>query len=148
MSWQDTLTTLLNLAMPVASAIEAGQGLTFESAWNDPAIKDLREKLVTELTQADATEHLIEASQKLSEQAEALQKRSTLAPDDLKKLGVLTGMAYKLSAQALASAATPQAIFQYTIEELLPWLQHAVDVGVIVASAVKTKNLEPDRPAV
>lgn len=145
MSWQDTLTTLLKLATPVASVSAAEHGSTFESAWNDPALKDAREKLLAELTQDGAIQQMIEASQRLREQSAALQKKAVLSPDELKKLGVLTATAEKLSAQALAGAVTSQAIFLYTIQQLLPWLQRAVDVGILIAGeAAKTRDLELD----
>ena len=56
-------------------------------------------------------------------------------PPELRKLGVLSAAAYTLSGDALAHAVTPKAIFLYTLRQLLPWLQRAAELGVLVARA-------------
>lgn len=153
MSWQETLSTVLGLSLPVAEAI-AGHGITMENAWDHPAIKALRERLVSELTRDGTIEQMLEASQSLREQHRQLLQRPTLTPEELRKLGVLSAAAYTLSGDALAHAVTPQAIFQYTLRQLLPWLQRAAELGVLVARASAGgresdggRGLEPPAPS-
>lgn len=142
MIWQDTLSTLLGLSLPVAEAI-AGHGVTLENAWDHPAIKALRERLVSELTRDGTIEQMLEASQSLREQHRQLLQKPTLTPEELRKLGVLSASAYALSANALAHAVTPQAIFLYTLRQLLPWLQRVAELGLLVArSSAGGRELE------
>ena len=141
MSWQDTLSTIIGLSLPVAEAI-AGHGVTLENAWDHPAIKALRERLVSELTRDGTIEQMLEASQSLREQHRQLLQKPTLTPEELRKLGVLSASAYALSADALAHAVTPQAIFLYTLRQLLPWLQRAAELGLLIARTSTGRDLE------
>lgn len=136
MSWQDTLTKILRLVAPALDASRAGADLTHEGAWNSSLLMELRDKLVMELTQSGTIEQLDEASRQLREQHATLLAKPEATPDYIRKLGVLSAAAYVLSAKALQSAATPQAVFLYTIKQLIPWLQRAVEAGLLIAAVV------------
>lgn len=136
MSLQDTLMKFLRLFAPALDASKAGVDITSEGAWNSSLLMELREKLVAELTQSGTIEQLDEASQQLRKQHADLLAKPESTPDYLKKLGALSEAAYVLSSKALQSAATPQAIFLYTIKQLIPWLQRAVEAGILIAAVV------------
>lgn len=132
MQWQDTLGRLLDAALPVAETA-AKEKMKPEELWTHPLVKEAREHLVSELVRDGGIDDLLDAGQRLRERHRALLGKPELSPRELQQLGVLSGTAYALSAEALAAAVTPKAIFLYTMQKLLPWLQRAAKLALIIA---------------
>jgi hypothetical protein len=132
MQWQDTLGRLLDTALPIAETA-AKEGIKPEELFTSPLVKEARERLVSELMRDGGIEDLLAAGQRLRERHRVLVAKPELSPRELQQLGVLSGAAYALSAEALAAAVTPKAIFLYTMQMLLPWLQRAAKLALIVA---------------
>ena len=124
MDWRGLLGEVLQVAGPIGDRM-AMQTLTPQAAWNHPDIKAMRQQLVSLLTEKHSVAELVNAGQELRRQHAALLAKKDLNIVELKQLGVLSGTAYVLTADALAQAASPIAIFQYTINEMLPWLRRA-----------------------
>lgn len=136
MSLQEILTDFLKQAEPLLSAVRANPNLSLESIWSDPNLKEARDKLVARLTQESTIEQLLQASAQLRKQHKDLLATPNRTPEDLRKLGVLADAALVLSAEALSSAATPWSMFVYTMRQLLPWVQRAVDVGLLIVAVI------------
>lgn len=150
MSWQDTLSKILESAQPISTSIARGE-LTLENAWTHPVLQEARERLVAELTKDGAIEEMMEAGRRLREQHQALLAKPTLTAEELRKLGVLSATAYALSGEALATAVTSKAIFMYTIRQLVPWLQRAADLAIFIRRlATGDRNIDAidERPIV
>lgn len=133
MEWRSLLGEVLQAAGPIADQM-AMQTMTAKDAWNHPDIQDLRQRLLSVLTEKHNITELIKAGQELRRQHQALLSKKDLSIVELSQLGVLSGTAYVLTADALAQASTPSAIFQYTMNEVLPWLRKAANVALIVAN--------------
>ncbi len=133
MDWRGLLGEVLQVAGPIGDRMTM-QTLTPQAAWNHPDIKAMRQQLVSLLTEKHSVAELVNAGQELRRQHAALLAKKDLNIVELKQLGVLSGTAYVLTADALAQAASPIAIFQYTINEMLPWLRRAANVALIVAN--------------
>lgn len=132
MQWQDTLGRLLDAAIPVAETANR-ERLKPEELWTHPMVKEARERLVSELVRDGGIDDLLAAGQRLRDKHRALLAKPELTPRELQQLGVLSGTAYALSAEALAAAVTPKAIFFYTMQKLLPWLQRAAKLALLIA---------------
>lgn len=132
MSWENTLTSILECAGPIAEAIAGGQ-MTAEGAWSHPAVKDLRERLMREVGGEGKIEDLLEAGRQLRAQHAKLLKKEELSAQDLARLGVLSAASYQLSSDALARASSGKALFLYTMKQLMPWLKRAADLALLIA---------------
>lgn len=133
MQWRNLLGEVLQSALPIADHI-AQRNLTVKEAFHHPDIQDLRQRLLSVLTEKHDISELLKAGQELRRQHQALLAKRDLSIAELGQLGVLSGTAYVLTADALAQASTPLAIFQYTISEVVPWLKKAANVALIAAN--------------
>src|SRR5690349_10369541 len=113
MELRSFLGEVLQAAGPIADRM-ALEPMSVQSAWNHPDIKQLRQQLVSVLTEKHNITELIQAGQQMRRQHQVLLAKKELSIVELKQLGVLSGTAYVLTADALAQASTPMAIFQYT----------------------------------
>ena len=136
MDWRTALTELLDLSLPVTAAIAAQPHLTLANAWDHPAVKIVRERLMSYLGKPSTIAELSEASEQLRTLHEELLRKDKLTTAELVRLGVLSGTAYVLSAKALAEAATPQALFSYTLQQVTPWLKRAADVAILAKQII------------
>jgi hypothetical protein len=143
MAWDDILLQILDASVPITEALASGQ-LTADNLWTNPAVEKARDKLVGILTREGTIDSMIEASQKLRAKHRQLMDKDPLTVEELRALGVLSGAAYALSADALARAVTPQAIFFYTIHKLIPWIQRIVKLADVIARSRDLDDLTPE----
>ncbi len=133
MEWRNLLGEILQSASPIVDHMALRQ-LTVKDAFDHPDIKDLRQRLLSVLTEKHNISELLKAGQELRRQHQTLLAKRDLSITELGQLGALSGTAYVLTADALAQASTPSAIFQYTISEVVPWLKKAANVALIAAN--------------
>ena len=144
MEWHSALIEVLDLSLPITSALAAQPHITIDTAWDHPAIKLVRDRLMSFLGQPSTIEQLSAASEVLRARHAELVRKPRLSSAELVQLGVLSSTAYVLSAQALSEASTPQALFRYTITQLTPWLKRAAEVAIIAYQIAKARDLPRD----
>lgn len=143
MSWEQTLLGLLDASQPITKAIADGQ-ITVDNAWGHPTLTAARDNLMRILGKQGTIDSLLEASQRLRDKHRRLLAKDVLTPDEITALGVLSATAHALSADALARAATPQAIFAYTIQRLAPWITRVASLVDVIKSG--GRDLDPVDP--
>ncbi len=130
----DTLNDLAKKAKAVADAAKA-KNISVNNAFDDGSpVKALADDLTALLTDDGQIEKLLQASQDMKAQHEALARKHPLTGDDFRQLGILAAGATVLSAQALALAVTRKQIFLYTMQQIWPWLQQGAKLGLEIAS--------------
>ena len=83
MDWRTALTELLDLSLPVTAAIAAQPHLTLANAWDHPAVKIVRERLMSYLGKPSTIAELSEASEQLRTLHEELLRKDKLTMNDL-----------------------------------------------------------------
>ncbi len=133
MGWEDTLTKLYQLALPIMKTIKERDDATLENVWENEEIKNARAKLNALLMETGTIGPLTEASKELLKRQRQLISKGDLSADDIEKIGVLSATAYVLSAEAFASLITPKAVFIYTLKEVNPWVELLAKLTIVVA---------------
>ncbi|MGA7875703.1 MAG: hypothetical protein WCA08_08575 [Desulfoferrobacter sp.] len=133
MGWEDTLTKLYQLALPIMKTIKERDDVTLENVWENEEIKNARAKLNAHLMETGTIGSLTEASKELLKRQRQLISKGDLSADDIEKIGVLSATAYVLSAEAFASLITPKAVFIYTLKEVYPWVELLAKLTIVVA---------------
>lgn len=131
MTWQAVFTEVAEAVQPIAQALRAGAVQSAEAAFHNPALAVAREALLVQLRQRATVSALLAASVELRLQHEALMTKPELTMVELQQLGVLSGLAQVLSARALEQELTEQERFMFAVTQLSPWLQRAVENGVV-----------------
>lgn len=131
MTWQAVFTEVVQAVQPIAQALRTGAVQSAESAFHHPALAVARDALLVQLRQRATVSALLTASVELRLQHEALMTRPQLTVVELQQLGVLSGLAQVLSARALEQELTDQERFMFTVTQLSPWLQRAVENGLV-----------------
>lgn len=131
MDWQATLTKLVGLTAPVGAALRAGTVKSAAEAFGSSALFTARQAIVAELRRHATLTELVTASAELRRQHEELALKPELSAEELQRLGVLSGTALALSAEALGQALSEQELFALAVTQIGPWLARAADCGIV-----------------
>lgn len=133
MDWEDTLSKLYQLALPIMRSVRERDDITLENVWVNDDLKEVREKLSALLMDTKTINSLTEASKELLKKQRQLISQGDLTAEEIEKIGVLSATAYVLSAEAFASLITPKAVFIYTLKEVYPWMELLAKLAIVVA---------------
>lgn len=135
MDWHDVLNRMAGLTAPFLSSGRTGAA---ESALQAGAVRRVpeqaRQALMKELSRAATRLELISASEQLRRQHAALLAQPELTSAELEQLGVLSGTALALSAEALGQALSEQELFEHAVTQIGPWLGRAAECGLLRAA--------------
>jgi hypothetical protein len=131
MTWQAVFTEVAEAVQPITQALRTGAVQSAEAAFHHPALALARDALLAQLQHRATVRALLDASVELRRQHEALMTKPELTVLELQQLGVLSGLAQVLSARALEQELTEQERFLFAVTQLSPWLQRALENGVV-----------------
>lgn len=135
MDWHDVLSKMAGLTAPFVGRGEPGalgSGAT-QGGLVMQASLQARQALMKELGREATRLQLIAASEQLLRQHAELAAKPELTGAELVQLGVLSGTALALSAEALGQQLSEEDRFSHAVTQIGPWLGRAVDCGLLRA---------------
>jgi hypothetical protein len=129
----DPIRDLLDIATKIRDIAADHDGITWESAFSHPAVVGLRDDLLALLGAADTASAMIAGVETLNAEWDRMH---AVVPLDVAACGVVAAAARSLSYAAVAKAGEPLQLFVFTMRELLPWLERALQLGVALVAAV------------
>jgi hypothetical protein len=134
MDWTAALVRIATATTPIKDALHSGAVQTAVAAFHHPLLLSARQAVLSELHRQNTVTALHEASRELRRQHAELLAQSELTPPELERMGVLSGLALVLSAQALAQTLSDEERFVHAVDQIGPWLDRAAACGVIPGS--------------
>lgn len=140
MGFQQSLQRLLDVCLsdPRLGAAQLAQtGRVLATEFQPASLRRIENEIMEQQGRAELQRAMVQVQQAHA----ALSSKPELAPQQLVQLGVLSGLALTLSAEALRRAAKAEALAAYTIENVLPWLCRAVSCGILGGAPSLGTNL-------
>ena len=129
----DTLKNLMDILEPIAGKLGA-KDVSWDAIMKDPDTAKTLDGVMAIFGDTSAIDDLLEASAQPNKEHEKLweiHKTRPLTDDEFRKAGALAAAAYCLSAQGLAKACTPEAVFKYTIKVVYPYVKLVITLGLL-----------------
>ncbi len=140
MGFQESLQRLLEVCLSDPRLDKAQLARTGRVLATELQPESLR-RIESEIMEQQGRAELQRALAQVQQAHAALSAKAELAPQQLVELGVLSGLALTLSAEALRRAAKAGALAAYAIENVLPWLCRAASCGILAGVEGLETNL-------
>lgn len=141
MDWQSKLSKLAALAAPIEQARQVGLIQSAQAALSHPALRDVRDALLREVSDRKTITELLTASEALRQQHQQLIMKSRLSDDELKQLGVLSTLSLLLSSEALSMASSDEDRALFVVEKLAPFVGHAAHLGLLSGTSSEANQI-------
>ena len=137
----DVLRRLLDIGGRITTLIRTGgNGITWDNAFQNDLLLGLRDDLMGLLGATDTAGALLTAARILGAEWDRMAAESHdedgIHVDLMPKMSTAAMTARALTYLAKAEAMTTKQVFIFTLRQVLPWLEQAVKLSVLVIGAV------------